>query len=149
MAEQRQAGFTLAEMLAALAILLIGVTTLLASLSNSVGLRRSSEARLAVAQAVEEVVLQAQQGLRRSAAAATDLDLELALPPVIDVPGFPGARFGVRLVEHPERLDVVLLECTASWFEGGEAIQEQFLRVLPRQLPLGRRVQRFNDEVTR
>lgn len=148
-APRTAAGFTLAEMLAALAILLIGVTTLLASLTNSVGLRRSTEARLAIAHAVEDVVLQVRQNGLRQRDGGTVLDLDLSLPGPIEVPGFAGARIAVRSIDDPEQPGLLLLELTATWLEAGEMIRERFLRVLPRQLPLGARVQRFQNEVPR
>ena len=143
----RQHGFTLAEMLAALAILLIGVTTLLYSLGSSVSLRRSTDARLAAAAAVEDVVLRVQQtGIRRRAGADTDLDLELVLPPEFAVETFPGMRCKVQVEEPKDRIDVWLLIVQASWLEAGEPMVEEFLRVIPRQLPLAARVRRFRDE---
>ncbi len=43
---RHEAGFTLAEMLAALGILLFGVTSLLAAMASSIGQRRTADARL-------------------------------------------------------------------------------------------------------
>jgi prepilin-type N-terminal cleavage/methylation domain-containing protein len=155
MAEHRQPaperaherGFTLAEMLAALAILLIGVTTLLASLGDSISLRRSTDARLAAAAAVEDVLVRVQQtGIRRRADAETDLDLELDLPGAFPVAGFDGLRCTVTAVDNKDRPDLWLLRVRMQWLEEGEAMTEEFLRVVPRQLPLGARVQRFRSE---
>lgn len=137
------AGFTLAEMLAALAILMVGVTTLLAALSDSVSQRRSTEMRLLAAQAVEDVVLRAREGIRRSDGAATDLDVELA---AAAEPVAPGLRLQVETIEEPSRPDVWLLRITARWMEEGDFVAEEFLRLVPRQLPLGVRVARFREE---
>jgi len=141
------AGFTLAEMLAALAILMTGITTLLLSLSDSVSLRRSTDMRLAAAQAVEDVLLRVQQtGIRRRADAATDLDLELAVREDYQVPGRPGLAFRVATEPHPHRADLWLVRLEATWLEAGEFMTEEFLRVLPVQLPMGVRVARFREE---
>lgn len=142
-----EAGFTLVEMLIALGILLIGVTTLLATLGDSIAMRRTTDARLQVAQAIDDVVVRVQQtGIRRQAAAGSDLDLELALPASIEVPGFPGLECRVTAQEAKDRPDVWLLHIQASWLDGGEVMGEEFLRVIPRQLPLSARVQRFRSE---
>lgn len=140
-------GFTIIEMMVALSILVVGVTTLLAALGDSMSLRNSADARLAAAGAVEDLVhTVAATGLRRRDGGETDFDLELALPGEIEVPGYAGMRLSAKLEEDETRLDVFLLRIQARWFEQGQQIEEEFLRVLPRQLPLGMRIQRFRDE---
>lgn len=140
----RTAGFTLVEMLVALAILTLGVTSLLRALSDSVSLRRSADARSRVAESVEDLVHRiAATGIRRRADAESDLDLELALPPAVPVEGFPGLELQATMIANEQRLDVWLLQIDASWVDAGEAMTERFLRVLPRQLPLRARVDRF------
>ena len=142
-----QHGFTLAEMLAALAILMVAITTLLASLADSVSLRRSTDMRLYAAAAVEDVVMQVQlRGVRRQASANHDLDLELAMDGPYLVEQAPGLRFFVKAIEAKDRSDVWLLKLRAQWMEAGEYLEEEFLRVLPRQLPLGARVERFFED---
>jgi prepilin-type N-terminal cleavage/methylation domain-containing protein len=141
------AGFTLAEMLAALAILLIGVTTLLASLGGSIALRRSTDARTVAAEAVEGVFVTVQQaGVKLRPDAATDLDLELDLPASFEVSGFPGLRCSVTAATDAARPEVWLVRARMQWLEAGEAVIEDFVRVLPRQLPLAARVQRFRAD---
>jgi prepilin-type N-terminal cleavage/methylation domain-containing protein len=141
-------GFTLVEMLAALAILLIGVTTLLSSLGDSIALRRSTDARLQVAQAIDELVVHVQQaGLARRAGGETDLDLELAVPAAITLLG--GIDCKLHVEANPERLDLLLLHVEASWLDQGELVREEFLRVLRKELPLAVRIQRFRSENSR
>lgn len=159
-----QQGFTLVEMLAALAILVLAVTTLLSSLGDSVALRRSTDARLQVAQAVEDLVVRVREtGIRRRAGADSDLDLELSVPDSLEAPGFPGLMLSVRedkvdpkankadakstaAAGFADRPDVMLLRIEATWLDEGEAVSETFLRVVPRQLPLAARIQRFREE---
>jgi prepilin-type N-terminal cleavage/methylation domain-containing protein len=138
-------GFTLIEMLAALAILVIGVTTLLSSLGDSVALRRSTDARLQVAQAIDELVVNVQQtGLARRAGGDSDLDLELALPAAVTLPG--GIDCKLHVEASPDRVDLLLLHVEASWLDRGELVREEFLRVLRKELPLAVRIQRFRSE---
>ncbi|MEC7584439.1 MAG: prepilin-type N-terminal cleavage/methylation domain-containing protein [Planctomycetota bacterium] len=142
-----EAGFTLAEMLAALAILMTGLTTLLLSISDSVAVRRSTDMRLAAAQAVEGVLLQVREtGIRRKADGETDLDLELVTPQTYEVPNQPGLRFHVTAEEHPHRADLWLVRMRATWMDAGEILNEDFLRVVPVQLPMSVRVAQFFEE---
>ena len=144
-----QHGFTLAEMLAALGILLFGVTALIGALSSSISQRRSTDARIQAAAMCERALLQLQQeGVRRRADGETDLDLELA--PLADqtVPGFPGMTWSASTVLDPDRPDVWLVRLKVTWLEEGEEMTEEFLRVLRRQLPLGQRVLRFREETS-
>ena len=146
-APQASAGFTLIEMLVALSILTVSITTLLLALGDSMSLRRSTDARLLAAQAVEDFTVQvAHSGLQRRPDAQTDLELELRLPDPVQLPGYAGVRLKASMVEDDSRPDVWLLSVLASWSEDGETVSEEFLRVLPRQLPLGVRVQRFRNE---
>lgn len=140
-------GFTLVEMMVALMIMTVGITSLLLSLGESMSVRTSSDARLIAAEAVEELVHQVTTtGVRRRADAETDLDVELAVPAEIAVPGYATMRLLPSLVETEDHRDPALLRIRAVWLERGEPVEQEFLRVLPRQLPLGVRVKRFRDE---
>jgi prepilin-type N-terminal cleavage/methylation domain-containing protein len=142
-----QRGFTLAEMLAALGILLLGVTALLGALTATVAQRRTTDARLEAVALCEQALHRVQQeAVRRRTDADSDLDLELA--PLADqtAPGFPGMTWSATAVVDDERPDVWLVRLQVRWLEEGDAVVEEFLRVLPRQLPLGQRVRRFRDE---
>jgi type II secretory pathway pseudopilin PulG len=141
-----EAGFTLAEILAALTILLIGIVSLLATLGSSVALRRSTDARLQAAQLCEQAVhtLRA-TAIRRKADAQSDLDLELAPLENQEAPGFPGMTWSASVVTDPDRAWLWLATIRVQWLEEGQLVQEEFLRVLPAELPLRERVQRFRD----
>ncbi len=146
-ARASQQGFTLAEMLAALGILMVTVTTLLASLADSVALRRATDMRLAAAAAVEDVVLQVRRtGIERELGAETDLDLVLQQRGPYELENMPGLRFFVSVSDARDRSDVWLLKIVAEWMEAGEIMQEEFLRALPRELPMADRVARFREE---
>lgn len=141
------AGFTLAELLAALAILLFGVTALLGALSASVAQRRTTDARHELVALVEHAVLRCQQeAVRAPVGAATPLDLEFL--PLLDqrAPGFPGMRWSARAVADDTRPELWLLRIEVRWLDQGEEVGAEFLRVLPRQLPLRDRVAAFRAE---
>lgn len=142
-----QAGFTLIEMMVALGILVVGVTTLLATLGDSMSLRAGADARLLAAAAVDDLVHRvANGGLQRKQGAETDLELQLAVPAEVPVAGYSGMRLMPTIEEDKARFDVFLLRIRAVWMERGETVEEEFLRVLPRQLSLGARVRRYRDE---
>lgn len=143
MADQRryEAGFTLAEMLAALGILLFGVTSLLAAMASSIGQRRSADAQLETTALVDHAVHRAMRECvaMRDGGSAPD---ELEFRPLVDQPwpGFPGLRWSVKAVADEDRPTVWLLRVEAKWFDAGEEIVSEYLRVVPRQAPLRDRV---------
>lgn len=146
-ARSAQHGFTLAEMLVALSILTIGVTTLLAALGESMATRRTTDARLLAEHVVEDFVHRTvSTGLRLRADAASPFDLELVVPEPQRVEGIPGATVTGVVEQDETRPDVLLLRVRVSWLERGETATEEFLRVVPRQLPLSARVQTFRKE---
>jgi len=142
------AGFTLAEMLAALGILLFGITALIGALSSSVAQRRTTDARLE-ATALCDVALHRLQyeGVRRTEGGATDLDLELAPLQNQTSSGFAGMTWSATTSQDVNRPDVWLVRLEIRWLEDGDDAAEVFYRVLPRQLPLGARVLRFREQV--
>jgi len=140
-------GFTLAEMLAALGILLVGITALIGALSASVAQRRTTDARLESAALCEAAILRIQhEAMRRRANAESDLDLEIVALQDQTAPGFPGMTWSASAVVDETRPDVWLVRLKVRWLEEGEDVFEEFLRVLPRSLPLGQRVRRFREE---
>lgn len=141
------AGFTLAEMLAALLILLIGMTALIGALGSSIGQRRTTEARISAAAVCEEAMQRVrEEAMRRRAGAATDLELEIQ--PLADqaVSGFPGMTWSATAEVDPNRPDVWLVRLVVRWLDEGEEASQEFLRVMPRCLPMAARVRRFEDE---
>ncbi|MCA8964608.1 MAG: type II secretion system protein [Planctomycetes bacterium] len=145
----RERGFTLVEMLAALGILLFGITALLGALSQSVSQRRSTDARLAAAALADEIVHRLQhEALRLRPDAESDLDVEFATLADQEAPNFPGMTWSVTTTRDDDRPDLWLADIKVTWLEEGEDTSEEFLRVLPRQLPLAQRVLRFRAETT-
>ncbi|HEB54246.1 MAG TPA: type II secretion system protein [bacterium] len=141
-----EAGFTLAEMLAALGILLFGVTALLGALSASVGQRRTTDARHALTALCEH----AMHRVRHEAVTSTTGDsspFDLEFTPLTDqtVPGFPGMSWTATATVDEDRPDLWLVTIRASWLDQGEEVVAEFLRVLPRQLPLRDRVLSFKN----
>jgi hypothetical protein len=136
-------------MLAALGILLFGVTALLGALSSSVAQRRTIDARLESTALVEHALHRVQhEAVRRQKGATTDLELEVVSLENQDAPGFPGMTWSATAIVDENRPDVWLVRLRIRWLEQGDDTAEEFLRVLPRQIPLGQRVRRFRDQTT-
>jgi prepilin-type N-terminal cleavage/methylation domain-containing protein len=139
----RERGFTLAEMLVALAILLVGITSLLAALTSGVGLRRGADARVEAGLLAGEVIHQLRQQAFAPGQDGASV-LEAAPRPLQgDHPRFPGMRWSVTYTAAAERPDLVLCAVAVQWLEEGESELQEFMALLPRQEPLGARVRRF------
>ncbi|GAB4162334.1 MAG: hypothetical protein Fur0037_28590 [Planctomycetota bacterium] len=148
-------GFTLVEMMVALAILLVGITSLLGALTGGIEMRRSSEAETEAALAADRVFAEVVEGVRLAPDARTALDL--IYPSIENRPcgTLPGMSCSVRYENDPDRPDLVLAVVEVSWKEQGEDVRREFARILQRQEPLGLRVARFlrqngrTDEVSK
>jgi prepilin-type N-terminal cleavage/methylation domain-containing protein len=146
--ESTQAGFTLAEMLAALAILLFGVTALLGALSSSISQRRSTDARHELTALCELAMHRVRyEAIRSTNGDSSPFDLEFV--PLLDqeVPGFPGMSWSATATADENRPLVWLVKIEARWLEDGEDVVAEFLRVVPRQLPMRDRVMSYRDDV--
>ncbi|MFN7590309.1 MAG: type II secretion system protein J [Planctomycetota bacterium] len=149
------AGFTLAEMLAALSILLLGVTALIGALTSAVGNRRTSDARFEMGALSDLVIHRLQQE-------ALVPDPDGGAPKFVAMtdqpaPGFPGMLWSATAKPHGDRPDLLLVRVDVRW-PGSEDLAPEdgaiagggdfttFYRVLPRQLPLRDRVLGFRRD---
>jgi type II secretory pathway pseudopilin PulG len=150
MQSSQAAGFTLAEMLAALGILLVGIMALIGSLSSSVAQRRTTDARLAAVALCEQALHRIRhEGIVRSVDAESDLDLEIRNFEDQTAPGFDGMTWSATAVIDEDRPDIWMVRVVVRWLDEGEDATEEFLRVLPRNLTLGRRVRRYRDQLNK
>jgi len=146
--ESTQGGFTLAEMLAALAILLFGVTALLGALSSSISQRRSTDARHELTALCELAMHRVRyEAIRSTNGDSSPFDLEFV--PLVDqeAPGFPGMSWSATATADENRPLVWLVKIEARWLEDGEDVVAEFLRVVPRQLPMRDRVMSYRGDV--
>jgi len=145
--KRAERGFTLVEMLVALGILLVGITSLLAAMSSSVAQRRTADARHELTALCEAALLRVQHEAVR-APDGNPSPLQLEFVPMVDQPaaGFPGMTWSATATVDDTMPTLWLVRLTVKWLEEGENASAEFLRVIPRQLPLRDRVIAFRGE---
>jgi len=139
-----EGGFTLLEVLIALGIMTFGLTALIGALSLAVGTRRGAEMRVRASLLADQVM----QRVENEVLAAHPVPSEWQEPQdlAIDgvsgssVDGFPGMGYRLAFVTSPERPDLVLVELRVAWREEGTDEGETFVKILPRSVPMARRV---------
>jgi len=142
-------GFTLAEMLAALGILLFGVTALLGALSSSISQRRTTDARHELTALCDLAMHRVRhEAVRSTNGDSSPFDLEFV--PLVDqpVPGFPGMTWSASATSDENRPLLWLVKIEARWLDEGEEVVAEFLRVVPRQLQLRDRVLSYREGST-
>lgn len=141
-----QRGFTLAEMLAALAILLFGVTALLGALSSSISQRRSTDARHELTALCDLAMHRVRyEAIRSTTGGSAPFDLEFVPLEDQEVPGFPGMSWSASATEDENRPLLWLVKVEVRWLEDGEDVVAEFFRVVPRQLPMRDRVLSYRE----
>ncbi len=139
---RRAGGFTLVEMLAAIAILVFGMTGLVALMSAAVDTRSTAELRDRAVRAADAVFLDLQHRVfpARFGTDGVLLDEEdaeddpTALEKIVydPIPGFPRLRASVELAEGVEAPGLLLVTARITWLEAGVAVGEVFQRFLQR-----------------
>lgn len=141
-----QGGFTLAEMLAALGILLFGVTALLGALSSSISQRRTTDARHELTALCDLAMHRVRyESIRSTTGDSSPFALEFV--PLVDqeVPGFPGMTWSASAVEDENRPLLWLVQIDVKWLDEGEEVVAEFLRIVPRQLSMRDRVLSYRE----
>jgi prepilin-type N-terminal cleavage/methylation domain-containing protein len=151
MAEPRRSvrGFTLIEMMVAIAILAFGITALIGVLTVGVSTRRSAEQKSRAVLLSGQILHQLQEQVFATPGKANDPAAKPGSDPdliqVDRVDGFPGMSYQVRFTHDPDHPDLVLALVSVRWREQGETVAEEFSRILRREEPFSRRVSRIRS----
>ncbi|MEC8253032.1 MAG: type II secretion system protein [Planctomycetota bacterium] len=144
--QSSEGGFTLAEMLAALGILLFGVTALLGALSSSISQRRTTDARHELTALCDLAMHRVRyESIRSTTGDSSPFDLEFVPLEDQEVAGFPGMTWSASAVEDENRPLLWLVRIDVKWLEEGDEIVEQFIRIVPKQLPMRDRVLSYRE----
>lgn len=134
------AGFTLVEMMVALGILVMGMTSLIGLFTAAVATRYSAELRTRAAAVAEEVLRDIQEEVL-----ARDDGQQPEIPSLGPQPveGLPAMRYWVDFIIDPQHPDLVMAEVRIGWSEQGAELEQIFRRILPREQPFRERVRRL------
>lgn len=136
----RRSGFTLVEVLIALAILLFGMSAVLGLLTFGAALSRSAHLRTVGASAAEAVVADLEETLF-----PLDAQGEAGEPrPIRDraVPGYPELVYSARATPNPGNALEYKVEVALRWTSGGVEREKSFTTLLLREVPFGERLRR-------
>ncbi len=137
----RSEGFTLVEVLAAILVLSIGVTSLLAVMGTGLTTHRESDLRVQASDAVRLVEADLLSRLFAGEQTGADpRDLEN-----VPLTGRPGMRYSVKFRKNPALTDEFLAEIEITWMEAGETRGESFARLIHRAEPFSRRIQKLKS----
>ena len=149
---RRRAGFTMIEVLVALAILVFGMTAVLGLLTFGAALTRTALLRTTASTAAHAVVADLEETLFPPArtqdlsTAALDPSQSEAGPPVdvVDrpLPGMPDIVYSARAAQNPDRPSEYRVDVEMSWRSAGVRRATRFTTLLIREVPFGERLRR-------
>lgn len=143
----RRRGFTILEIVLAMAILFLGMTAVLGFLSVGAALARTAQVRGDAAQAVEAVVADLEENafpmLSGEALGRAGEPRSFVERPV---PGYPGLRYSATLTPDPDppagRALEYRVEVEIAWRAAGERRSRRFQTLLTAEIPFGERMRR-------
>ncbi len=156
--QRPKSGFTIVEIILAMAILLVGMTSVLGLLSFGAGMARNAQLRSASAASVEAVLADLEEALFPLVREGNSQRLVAGPPHRIEkraVRGHPGlfydARASLAYRKLPEAdpkqapsptLEIYSVEIDMHWETSGQARSRTFRALLPRRVPFGERLRR-------
>ncbi len=145
-----RAGFTIIEVLVALAILLFGMTAVLGMLTFGAALTRTALLRTSAASASHAVVADLEETLFPMVGGLQEAEAGVgeAGPPVEvkerSLPGMPDLVYSAHARENPKRPLEYRVDVEMSWKSAGVRREMSFSTLLVREIPFGERLrQRF------
>lgn len=135
-------GFTLVEVVLAMFVLLLGMTSILGMLSFGAALARTASLRTGAANAIEAVVSDLEETL-------FPLELDARGDEVVgepedavgrEVPGYPGLTYSTNSTPNPENPLEYRVDVEIHWAVGGTTRSKRFTTLLLREVPFGERL---------
>jgi len=135
-----RAGFTILEVLVAMAILLVGMTAVLGLLTFGAALTRTAQLRMEGASAVEAVIADLEESF-------FPLDEQGVLQDPQEITARPlgvldGLVYSAKPTRNPERTTQWRVDVEVSWLSAGVRRDKRFTTLLVQELPFGERLRR-------
>jgi len=137
-----RAGFTLVEVVLAMFVLLIGMTSILGLLSFGASLSRTAALRGGAANAIEAVVTDLSETLfpleldsRGDEVAGEPQDIKDR-----ELPGYPGLHYDTHSTPNPDNPLEYRVDVDVRWAVGGTTRSKRFTTLLLREVPFGERL---------
>jgi prepilin-type N-terminal cleavage/methylation domain-containing protein len=141
-----RAGFTIIEVLIALAILVFGMTAILGMLTFGAGLTRTALLRTSAAAASQAVVADLEETLfPPNPPGGADAEGEAGAPVEVKdrvLPSMPDVVYSARAEENPARPLEYRVDVEMSWRSAGIRRATSFSTILVREIPFGERFRR-------
>ncbi|MBL8857821.1 MAG: prepilin-type N-terminal cleavage/methylation domain-containing protein [Planctomycetes bacterium] len=135
----RRAGFTILEVVLAMAIFLIGMTAILGLLTFGSALSRTAHLRTSAATAVQAVTADLEETLFPL------VDGEAGEPRAIEkreLHGLTHIVYSAVPIQNPERPLEYRVDVEIAWNSGGVQREKRFTTILLREVPFGERLRR-------
>lgn len=137
-----RAGFTLVEVVLAMFVLLIGMTSILGLLSFGAALSRTASLRQGAAGSIEAIVADLEETL--FPLIVDEGGNEIADEPVDvqdrPVPGHPGLSYSTTSRANPDDPREYRVDVEVHWATGGTQRSKRFTTLLLREVPFGERL---------
>ena len=135
----RTSGFTILEVLVALAILLFGMTTILGLLTYGTALSKTAQLKTSAASAAQAVIADLEESM------FPEVDGQAGEPRTVverAVRGVEGLVYSAEARPNPDRPDEYRVDVAMSWSAQGVRREKRFTTLLYREIPFGERLRR-------
>jgi prepilin-type N-terminal cleavage/methylation domain-containing protein len=135
----RTSGFTILEVLVALAILLFGMTSILGLLTYGTALSKTAQLKTSAASAAQAVIADLEESM------FPEVDGQAGEPRAIverAVRGVEGLVYSAEARPNPDRTDEYRVDVAMSWSAQGVRREKRFTTLLYREIPFGERLRR-------
>lgn len=134
-----RSGFTILEVLVAMAILLFGMTTILGLLTYGTALSKTAQLRTSAASASQAVIADLEETFFPEVGGEAGEPVEIVERPVA---GVDGLVYSAKGRPNPERPLEYRVDVAMAWSAQGVKREKRFTTLLQREIPFGERLRR-------